>query len=77
MFFIVGLKSRTSTVDTGMFRCPNEGGDRPYRHLRARRWITVFFLPLVPLGTQGERVVCGSCGTSYAPTVLDRHPAAR
>ena len=75
MFFILGLRSRTSTVDRGQFRCPNEGADRPYRHERARRWFTVFFLPLVPLGSQGERVQCQSCGATFGPDVLARHPA--
>lgn len=77
MFFIVGLTTRVSTVDSGMFRCPNEGGERPYRQLRARRWLTVFFLPLVPLGTQGEEVRCDSCGARYGRDAVARHPAGR
>lgn len=77
MFFIVGLKSRTKTVETGRFRCPNEGADRAYRHLRARRWFTLFFIPLIPLGTQGEWVRCDSCGAQYGPDVIRRHPAGR
>jgi hypothetical protein len=76
MFFIAGLKSRTKTVAEGRFRCPNEGADRPYRHLHARRWFTLFFIPLLPLGTQGEWVRCGGCGAQYGPDVTARHPAA-
>jgi hypothetical protein len=75
MFFILGITSRTSTVDTGVFRCPNEGADRRYRHERARRWFTLVFIPLVPLGTQGERVQCDSCGVRYGTDALTRHPA--
>jgi hypothetical protein len=76
MFFIVGIKTRTTSVSEGRFRCPNEGADRPYSQLRARRWFTVFFIPLLPLGTQAEWVRCGGCGARYGPDVLARHPAA-
>lgn len=75
MFFIMGLTTRTSTTGSGEFFCPNEGGTRPYRHLRARRWVTLFFLPLIPLGQQGEWVQCQSCGTTYDPSVAPRSPA--
>lgn len=72
MFFIVGLRMRHSTVDTGTFRCPNERGDRPYSRIRARRWFTVFFIPLIPLGQRGEWVRCRSCGATYETDVLAR-----
>lgn len=75
MFFLVGLKTRHSTVDTGRFHCPNEDATRPYRHARARRWFTVFFLPIIPLGRQGEWVRCQGCGATYGVDVLARHPA--
>ena len=74
MLFILGLKTRRKTVESGQFRCPNEGGRRRYRHLRARRWFTLFFLPIIPLGKQGEWVQCRSCGATYGPDVLRRHP---
>jgi len=75
MFFIIGLTTRTATVDSGMFFCPNEGGNRAYRHLRMRRWFTLFFLPLIPLGQQGELVECQSCGVAYDPDVIRRSRA--
>ena len=73
MFFIAGLKTRNSTVDRGRFRCPNEGAERGYRHVRARRWFTLFFIPLIPLGTNGEWVRCEGCGAIYGPDVVRRH----
>lgn len=75
MFFLFGLKNRRSTVDTGRFHCPNEGATRPYRHDRFRRWFTLFFIPVLPLNRQGERVQCQGCGATYGPDVLARHPA--
>lgn len=70
MFFIAGLTHRRHTEGTGQFRCPNEGADRPYEHVRVRRWVTVFFLPLLPLGTVDEHVTCQSCGSVYPPSTL-------
>ncbi len=75
MFFLFGLTSRRSTVDTGEFHCPNEGATRSYRHTRALRWFTLFFIPVLPLNTQGESVRCQGCGATYGPDVLERHPA--
>ncbi|MDX1622291.1 MAG: hypothetical protein R3320_14945 [Nitriliruptorales bacterium] len=75
MFVIFGMKTRDKTVDEGQFHCPNEGGTRPYEHKQARRWFSLFFIPLIPLDKQGERVRCRSCGAIYGPHVLQRHPA--
>lgn len=70
MFVLFGLTSRRKTVESGQFHCPNEGASRPFRHEQARRWFTLFFIPLIPLGTQGEWVSCRSCGATYPPDVL-------
>jgi hypothetical protein len=75
MFFIAGLTTRTKTVDGGEFFCPNEQGTRRYRLLQLRRWFTLFFIPLIPLGQQGEWVECDGCGTTYDPGVVAQRPA--
>jgi hypothetical protein len=77
MILIAGLKVRTTVTDTGMFHCPYEGGARHYQRLRARRWFTLFFIPLIPLGTVGEWVDCVGCGSRYRVDVLARHSARR
>lgn len=75
MFFIIGTRSREKTLEAGRFHCPNEGADRAFLHQQARRWFTVFFVPLIPLGKQAEWVRCQSCGATYGPDVLARHPS--
>ena len=77
MFFIVGLTTRTATVGSGEVFCSVEGGVRPSRRVRARRWVTLFFLPLIPLGRQGEWVQCMSCGARYEPEVVQQYQAPR
>lgn len=75
MFWIIGLKTRQTTADRGQYHCPNEDATRTYRHVRARRWVTAFFVPLIPLDRQGEWVQCEGCGATYGTDVLARHPA--
>ena len=74
MFFIAGLTDRVRAVGSGQFLCPNERGARPYQLLRRRRWITLFFIPLIPLGRGQDWVQCHGCGTSYDPRVLEAAP---
>ena len=77
MFFIVGIRDRRTAREAGVFHCPNEGADRPYRHMRARRWFTVFLIPLIPLGVHRRWLSCQGCGTTYGIDVLRQQPAQR
>lgn len=68
---IWGFRTRRKTLSHGHFHCPNEGVDRDCRVVEARRWFTLFFIPLIPLKVLGEFVECASCGATYDPRVLD------
>lgn len=57
-------------LSQGTFFCPHCGGDRQYAHKQARRWFTIFFLPVIPLKVLGEYVECQTCRNAYAPAVL-------
>src|SRR3954465_8784335 len=72
MLLIFGFRIRMKTVDTMMFFCPGCGGDRPGMRQLARRWFTLFFIPVIPLNVVGEVITCQTCGRSYKPEVLDR-----
>ena len=67
---IWGLRVIYRTLGRGVFFCRRCGGDREYRHRAGRRYITVFFIPLVPLTKTGEHVQCLSCKTRYVTEVL-------
>lgn len=73
MLLIWGWKVRLSRSAGGRFFCPNEGGDRDYQHVAARRWFTFFWIPMIPLKRLGEYVECTSCGATYDQGVLS-HP---
>jgi hypothetical protein len=70
MLFIWGLRVIYRTLGQGVFFCRRCGGDRQYRHRAGRRFITVFFIPLVPLAKTGEHVQCLTCKTRYVTEVL-------
>jgi tellurite resistance protein len=75
VLLIFGLSVFFRTVGQGDFHCPNCGGDRHYRQRVARRWFTLFFIPVIPLNRVGEVVECATCRTRFNLDVL-RMPTA-
>ena len=70
MLIIFGLRVFYRTIGQGAFHCQRCGGDREYRHRAGRRWITLLFIPVIPLTRVGEHVKCAVCGTWYRMGVL-------
>lgn len=77
MLIIWGLRVVYHTIAQGVFFCRKCGGDRDYRHRAGRRFVTVFFIPLIPLNKTGEHVQCATCKTRYVTEVLRLPTAAR
>jgi len=74
---IWGLRIIYHTVGEAVFHCPACGGDRRCRRLAGRRFITVFFIPVIPLTKAGEVVQCATCRTRYPVDVLRLPTAAQ
>jgi hypothetical protein len=74
---IWGLRVIYHTIGQGAFFCRKCGGDRNYSHRAGRRFITVFFIPLIPLNKTGEHVQCMTCKTRYVAEVLRLPTAAK
>lgn len=70
MFLIMGMKVRLRPLDDGTFHCPRCGADRRYQRLEARRWFTIFFIPIIPLKQLGAIVRCESCSGQFDERVL-------
>ncbi len=70
MLIIWGLRVVYRTLGRGVFFCRRCGGDREYRQRSGRRFITIFFIPLVPLMPTGSHVQCLTCKTRYVTEVL-------
>jgi len=67
---IWGLCVIYRTLGRGVFFCRRCGGDREYRHRAGRRYLTIFFIPLLPLMKTGEHVQCRTCKIRYVTEVL-------
>ena len=79
MFIIFGYRGRWSARrhETGEFFCPKCGGDRQYVRNVLRRWMTLFFVPLFPVGkVAAEAVRCTTCGTRFETAVLSAPTAS-
>lgn len=72
-FIIWGSRGITSTADSGSFHCPR-CGPSDYEHKRVRNFFTLYWIPLIPLGTLGEYVECGQCADTFDTEVLDYDP---
>jgi uncharacterized tellurite resistance protein B-like protein len=68
---IWGSRTIFSTQGTGQFLCPRCNQTRSYKLQTARRFFTLYFIPLIPLETLGEFVECQACRTQYKPVVLN------
>ncbi|HXC81905.1 MAG TPA: zinc-ribbon domain-containing protein [Trebonia sp.] len=75
MFFIFGSRYYFWTTNQGTFQCPKCQASQPYRHRKGRKFIHLFFIPLIPISATTEHIKCGGCKTRYKPSVLTQ-PAA-
>ncbi|HET9441920.1 MAG TPA: zinc ribbon domain-containing protein [Acidimicrobiales bacterium] len=76
MLLVFGWRARNRALGSGTFACPSCGTDRPYAHKEARRWFTLFFVPVIPLKVLGDFVECEVCGGTFDPAVLAAPTAA-
>jgi uncharacterized tellurite resistance protein B-like protein len=68
---IVGTMNLTRTRDRGNFYCPTCAVPQSYR-LRARRpWLTVYFIPAIPIGAVQLFVQCDICRSVWDTSVLE------
>ncbi|WP_341252159.1 hypothetical protein [Euzebya pacifica] len=73
---VFGWRTRFAILWEGMFACPYERQHRQARLREARRWFTLFWIPVIPLARLGRAVECSGCGLSFKEQVLaDAAPA--
>jgi uncharacterized tellurite resistance protein B-like protein len=73
---IFGTTGIKSTIKSGDFHCPQCEQSKPYRHRKVTKFFTLYFIPLIPLGSAGEYVECGTCKGTYIPRVLNNTKSA-
>jgi len=59
----------------GRFFCPTCRSERNYVHRRVRSFVTVYGLPLVPMGLVGEYVECRQCRGTFRVDATAHDPA--
>lgn len=73
---IFGTRGIASTRDEGEFHCPVCHGPCGYDHKRVRKFFTLYFFPVIPLGAVGEYVECQECRGTFPCEVLELPPEA-
>jgi hypothetical protein len=71
---IFGTRTLQRNKGQGQFHCPRCSMQRGYRQISADRFFTLYFIPLIPLGSAGRYVECMSCGGTYGEEVLTYNP---
>lgn len=71
MFIIFGSAPRFKTTGKGSFTCPNCGETRNYERKEVRQYLTLYFIPLIPVGSPREIIECMTCGRQFSAAVLD------
>jgi uncharacterized tellurite resistance protein B-like protein len=73
---IYGTRTMNSTEGISAFHCPRCGGQREGKIQSANRWFTLYFIPVIPMGSAGRYVECTACAGTYATEILNYDPAA-
>lgn len=74
LFVIFGTTTKPATTDTGQFFCPQCQSRRSYERKTVKRYGTLYFIPLLPLGEKGEYVECSECQGTFVTRVLEQDP---
>ena len=70
---IWGFRASTKKLATLLLVCSRCGNPAEHRVLQRRRWLILFFVPVLPVSST-RSMVCGSCGTTSS---IDREEARR
>lgn len=68
---IFGTRSVKFTKEEGHFHCPQCACKTAYKLKSARRFFTLYFIPLIPLDHLGDYVECRSCRGTFVTRVLE------
>ena len=73
---IFGTRTMNSVRKTGVFNCPRCGASQSYVHNDVKRWFTLYFIPVIPMGRAGSYIQCRRCAGTYTEAVLSYDPQA-
>ena len=71
---LFGTRGINRNVGEGRFFCPRCSSEQQYTHKAVKRFFTLYFIPLIPMGTAGEFVECQGCAGTFAMEILTYDP---
>lgn len=72
MIFIGGITEKAKKIAEGYFHCPICQQQRQYIHREYRNYISLFFIPILPIHRTSENVTCKYCNTVMPTHVLGK-----
>lgn len=71
----IGTYNWAKTIATGQFYCPKCVAVTDYRQRSSRPFLTVYFIPIIPIGGATQYVECTSCKIQYPESIIAPEPA--
>ncbi len=68
---LIGTMNLTRTRDRGNFFCPTCGSTSTYRQRSRRPFLTIYFIPTVPVGASEQFIECDVCRSKWDLSVLE------
>ena len=62
---MIGLSTTKPVIDTGSFECPKCHQQRSYQRKVIKNWISIYFIPIIPIGSSGEVLQCTKCKIEF------------
>jgi hypothetical protein len=69
-----GTTSTTKVIGEGEFYCPQCETRRRYELKRLKRWVHLYWIPIIPLEEVSRWVNCLSCNGDFKEVVLEHDP---
>jgi hypothetical protein len=71
MFFIIwGSRTIVLTIGAGTFFCPKCRVTQTFSHKQQKRFFTLYYIPIFPIGDGQHYVECQHCHGTFTPEVL-------
>ena len=67
---MIGTMDWATTRMKGMFHCPKCDSNQKFRLRASRPFLTLYFIPVIPIGGLQEFVKCSNCKESFESIVL-------
>ena len=73
---MIGLSTTKPVIDTGSFECPKCHQQRSYQRKAIKNWISIYFIPIIPIGSSGEVLQCTKCKIEFPAKSAPRSQAS-